>query len=81
MVGTNLNTTPGDKNFAAPLSEEVNSPRTLATINNIKSPHTETIIGVVTLKTVLFAMFHDMFRLLPINCNNMKKEARQMIFI
>jgi hypothetical protein len=34
------------------------------------------IIGVVILKTVLFSFLHNMFKLLPINGHNMKKDKQ-----
>jgi hypothetical protein len=40
-----------------------------------------TVIGVVTLKGILFALFRNLFRLLTINGHDVNKTVAEIIFI
>jgi hypothetical protein len=39
---------------------------------------TKTVIGIVIFKVVLFTLFHNIFRLLPISGHVMNKRAAEM---
>jgi hypothetical protein len=41
----------------------------------------KTATAIIILKTVLFTLVHNMFRLLPINGHDMSKGAVEIIFI
>lgn len=50
-------------------------------INNIKFQGTQgTVTGAVLLKTVLLTLLHNMFRLQPINCYDMKNILAEINF-